>query len=410
MATRLNAKHATALFLCAFFIRALVMFFYVQPNEYYKQPDSVDYHNCALSIATGNGMNRLDSKEPIFWRTPGYPPFIAFFYWLIGLKSVHFSDNWYAQSIVIWIQIFFSSFIPIILFYLAYIVTQISLIATITAWLSVIHPGLILASSFFLSEGLALIFFYLFLLFLYVLLIPNKNKHRGIMPLLFSVIFLSMYTWMRPMGEFVGYFTAILIIFAGIGSWKKATMQGMLFGFIFFLSLFPWCYRNYKLTNEWFFCPTIGTYLNVFSAPKILRRTTGKPLIECHKILGQAAAIEVRKKQEKLKGTGKHVTNNVCKRVSYPVCMNHPGYFLYDWLMEIIKTTFDLYSYQLVTITNGSWWYDPIEEYLPEKISACLYAQKLPWFARAIAWFEFIFSLLMWIGLLGGSWLFLLAK
>lgn len=401
----ISKKLAALLFISAFIIRAAVMFFFIQSNNYYKQPDSTDYHNCAISMAVGRGMHRIDSNDPIFWRTPGYPPFLAFFYRMCGLRSPSFDKNSYAQCAAIWVQIILSCFIPIILFLLAYTLTQINLIAHILAWISVIHPGLVLASVFLLSEGLALIFFFLFLLFFYRMIMRKKGQWYL---LILAVLSLSAYTWMRPMGEFVGYFCALLLFFATSGSVKKRLFNTFLFGALFFATLFPWYYRNYKLTGEWFFCPTIGTYLNVFNAPKILRRTTGKNILECHKILSTQAAQAVHKKQVELQGTGKYVSNNVCKNVSVPICMSHPWYFIYDWMVESLKTTFDLYSYQLVTIANGSWWYDPIEEYLPDKIAACLYSQKVPLATRAICWLEFIFSIFVWIGMFSGMWIFVI--
>lgn len=405
MQSALSKKHALLLFICAFTVRALVMFFFIQPNNYYKQPDSPDYHNCALGIVLGTGMHRIDRPEPIFWRTPGYPPYLAFFYKMCGIRNLEFDGNSYAQCASIWIQILLASFIPIILFFLAYTLTHVYGIATILAWLAVIHPGLVLASTFLLTEGLAIIFFFLFLLFFYSLIFPLK-KQRWYIPFVLAIICLSIYTWMRPMGEFIGYASAIILFFACTGPFRQRLMRSLLFAALFFATLFPWYYRNYKLTGEWFFCPTIGTYLNVFNAPKILRRTTGKSLIECHKIMGQRAAYASMQKQRELEGTGKYVCNNICKKASVPVCMSEPWYFIYDWFVENLKTTFDLYSYQLVTMANGSWWYDPIEEYLPDKIAACLYSEHVPRATRAVCWLEFVLAILLWVGLLSGFWIY----
>ena len=204
------------------------------------------------------------------------------------------------------------------------------------------------------------------------------------------------------MGEFVAYFSAVLLALVSIGSWKQRLKTAGLFFVVFFLSLSPWYYRNYQLTGEYFFCPTIGTYLNCFAVPKLLRRTLNKPILECHQIAQQTAAIEVRKQQDER--PDKHISNNACKNAAFPIIARHPWYFMYDWMAEVIKTTFDLYTYQLIAMFEGSYWYDPIEEYLPEKISACLYASPLPWAARAICWLEFLFALLLWVGLFGGLW------
>lgn len=407
MRATVSIKYACTLVIAAFLIRAIVMLCLIQPYNFYHQADSTDYHNCAVSIASGNGMHRIDTKEPIFWRTPGYPPYLAFFYHLYGLKSWRFEDNAAAHQLSLWIQIILSSFIPLILFYLALTITHASLIAHILAWIAVFHIGLILASTYLLTEGLALIFFYLFLLLLYRSLVPQKIP-PSVTTIIAAALCLGIYTWMRPMGEFIGYFSALLLVCASVGSWKKKVGRGALFFLLFFASLFPWYLRNYNLTGEWFFCPTIGTYLNCFSVPKILRRTLNKPIEECHKIAQMAAARELRAERIKLHGTGKHISNNICKKTAYPIVQTHPWFFLYDWIGETIKTALDLYSYQCVQMINDSYWYDPIEEYLPEKITACLWTSALPWHGRAIAWAECIFALLLWIGLFCGLWIFII--
>lgn len=395
----------TAIVATAFLVRATIMIFFIQPNGFYKQADSFDYHHCAVGIASGNGMHRMHTNDPIFWRTPGYPLYLSFFYDWFGITGTDFDAQKKAQHIALWFQLLLASFIPLILLYFALRLTHTPLIANIIAWIAVFHPGMVLASTYLLSEGIALIFFYLFLLFLYQLIIPPPTQQRPwVWTTLLAALTLGTYTWMRPMGEFVGYLSVVLLALASVGSWKQRLKTATLFFIIFFLSLSPWYYRNYQLTREYFFCPTIGTYLNCFSVPKILRRTLRKPIVECYHIAQQAAATEVHKRHTQY--PDRHISNNVCKAVSLPIIKHHPWYFVYDWMVEVIKTTFDLYTYQLVPMFAGSYWYDPIEEYLPEKISACLYIFPLPWIVRTICWLELLCALLLWIGLLGGLWIF----
>lgn len=403
----LTKKQGFALFAAAFVVRAIVMAFIIQPNEFYKQADSNDYHVSGVTISSGNGMMHPQTGEPLFWRTPGYPLYLACFYWLCGYHGYEFSANRSAQCAAIWVQILLASLIPIILFFLARLLTNTMFIAYAIAWISVFHPGLVLASTYLLTEGLALIFFYLFLILFYKNIIPPSSKKWPLIIIL-AALSLSAYTWMRPMGEFVAYFCTLLLALCAIGSWRMKAIKAGLFAIVFFLSIAPWYWRNYQFTDELFFCPTIGTYLNVFSVPKILRRTLNKPILECHKIAQQSAAKEIYQQKLLLRGTDKYVSNAICKRAAYPIVTANPGYFVYDWMMEVIKTTFDLYSYQMVCMANGSYFYDPIEEFLPDKITACMYSEPLPWYGRIVAWLELIFQLLLWIGLLAGFYIFLL--
>lgn len=406
MSTVFSSRTALLLFVTAFTIRACIMFFAIQPGGFYKQPDSIDYHNCAMSIATGHGMHRIDTREPIFWRTPGYPPFLALFYRMLGIKDYSFDTNSYAQCTALWVQILLSSFIPIILFLLAQLLTQNIILALLVATIAAIHPGLVLASTYLLTEGVALIFFYLFLLLLYKNCVPwHKGSYLSIMG---AALSLGIYTWMRPMGECIGYLTAIIILIGGSGSWRHTAKKSLLFFTLFLATLLPWYWRNYQLTNELFFCPTIGNYLNCFSVPKILRRTLSRPLIECHQIALQNAGRESYKKRIALRGTGLHVSPAITKKVSIPIVQQYPGYFIYDWIHEVIKTTFDLYTYQIIPMLNGSYWYDPLEEFLPDKIADCLFKQPMPWYVRLLCWLELASALLLWIGLVAGFWHFVI--
>jgi hypothetical protein len=66
-------KRLSLLFFSTFALRAAVFFFYVQHEQRYQQPDSGDYHIYATTIVTNSIM-------PRYWRTPGYPVYLAPFY------------------------------------------------------------------------------------------------------------------------------------------------------------------------------------------------------------------------------------------------------------------------------------------------------------------------------------------
>jgi hypothetical protein len=388
----------------SFALRAATFQFFVAPQTYYKQADSMDYHNSALCLSMGNGM--VANGQPIFWRTPGYPAYLTPFYKYFGLTSAEFEANAPAQKASIWLQILISSFIPLVIFALAYLMTQLYFVANLAMWTAVVHVGLVLASAFLLTEGISLIFFYAFLFLLYKLILQEPK--RLLLVALGAAATLSIYTWIRPMGECTGLWAAFLILVAGKGTWKHTTKKSLLFAIPFFLSLAPWYVRNYKLTDEFFFNPTGGPYLNCFSAPKIVRRVKGGKLEDICKELQVAAALEVRKKRIAQIGTNKFPSSLECKKISMPIILKYPHYFIYDWFIQNLKTTFDLYSYQLVAIANNSYYYDPVEEFLTEKVSDCLWAKPLPIISRIIAWLELLFMLALWFALFGGLWCFML--
>jgi hypothetical protein len=214
---------------------------------------------------------------------------------------------------------------------------------------------------------------------------------------------------MRPMGEYVATVAAITILLfaqATIGR-KLKTIAFMVVPFLLLLS--PWYVRNYTLTHKIFFCPMMGSYLNAFIAPRVLRDVEHKPLETVYQELQVKAVEEIKKDYAQNYGTGLSIVpEQIPLRVAMPVIMAHPWYTAYEWLGEVMKSTFDLYSWQIVALIKNCFRSDPIEEFLGEKISGCLFDSSLPWFVRCIAWLEAFYTLILWIGLFFGFWYFLL--
>ena len=407
-----NKKNLAILFLVSFLVRAAAFQFYVGHNERYRQPDSSDYNNCASNISMGMCMHKMTTLEPIFWRTPGYPLFLAMFQKLVGFTSPQFSANHTAHHAAIWMQIFLSSLVPIFIFFLIYFLTQILSIAWIASWIWALHFGPILASTYLLTEALAIFFLIPFFLFFYKSFTTfgePKRKVRWAKNMALAGLFLGIATWIRPMGEFVSVVVAILIFCLDQASWKIKFKKVALFFLVFLAITGPWYLRNYKITEKIFFCPMFGPYLNSFCAPRILRDVTKIPLEKCHALLGreaneraQADDIEAYKKGKR---SCKH---KVALGVALGVIKRHPFLLVYNWMKEVFNTTFDLYASQLVEFARNTFTYDLMEEFLLTKWKDCIYKQAVPIWMRILVFLEIIFELLKWIGLLCGAWIFLL--
>jgi hypothetical protein len=408
-------KNLSFLFLAALIIRGALFYFYVQHNERYKQADSSDYHTSSIVLAYSGTMTRFDNNEPIFWRTPGYPLFLAPFYYFHGITTGTFADYATAQKAALWLQIILCAFIPILLFFLALQLTGSLVISWITAWFSVIHLGFVLAATYLLTDALASLFFYAFLLFFYRAFLvrgeqqPLPKVAHYYRWLTFAALCLGAYTWMRPMGKFIGIFSSILLLFSYC-SWSGKLKRASFFFLLFFATLSPWYLRNYQLTQQWFFCPMSGAYLEAFCAPKIVRRLTNWPLETCMRRLFAQVEQEAQKEQQLLRAAHsdavvvKHIT---CGKVAWPWLKQYPWYTAYDWMVQVIKTCFDLYANQLVALANNTFSYDPLEEFLTEKMAAALYKGVLPLWIRIIAWLELCTALALWLGLLGGFFVFM---
>lgn len=401
----------TLLFLSAFALRAAVFYFYIQHEERYCQPDSVDYHNCGLCVAYGFGMSHPSGK-PIFWRTPGYPCFLAPFLKTFSMSPAGvFSTYGAAHKGAIWVQIFLCSLLPLLMLWLAYIVTQSYAIASICAWISVVHVGFVLASTYLLTDGLAMLFFIIFLGMIFRSL-RIYHENYSYWQVIAAAIALGAYTWMRPMGQFVAILATVLLLCMK-DTWRNKIFKATLFLGVFAVTLCPWILRNTYLTGTAFFCPLAGLYFNVFNAPKILARVENIPLEVAHQKLMCAAAYEQLTvlAERKKSGDTRHLCGEtLCMKTAWPVIAAHPFYFIRDWIVEVCKTTFDLYSYQLVALVQNCFKWDPLIEYLDEKISSCLYAKPLPFVARMISWLEFLGNILIWVGIVAGVWFFVINK
>src|SRR5205807_276314 len=101
-----------------------------------------------------------------------------------------------------------------------------------------------------------------------------------------------------------------------------------------------------------------------------------------HKQLSVAANQHIMQEYQRRKESGDSTFvchESECMHTAWPFIKNHPGYFIYDWMVEVIKTTFDLYASQLVAIAGNCYRWDPLVEYLDEKIKKCLYEQPMSW-------------------------------
>ncbi len=459
-----NFKKFFILFLVTFLIRGSVFYFYIQHEERYHQADSMDYHAGALFIALGHGMYNPQADRPIFWRTPGYPAYLAAFYNFFGITDANFEGNAKAQKASIWVQIILSSFLPILIFYLALILLDSLFIAWASAWISVFHIGFILSSTYILTEGLATIFFVAYLIcffsalrtshpsILSFSLFQSSKEHSGraikeqnhghdpartectsqpygktgvskysgtnnLRCLISAAIVLAIYTWIRPMGQTLAIVSIVLLLFSAgntgklKNSWKKRVSNSAIFFTIFFLLISPWYIRNHNLTGQYFFFPVFGPYLTCFCAPKIHAKVNNLELAESHKILTRLGGHFTY--QAMLENQNSNSPYYICPEIAclpaaMPLIKEHPFLFARDWIVEVCKTTFDLYSSQLVAFATNCYKFDALIEYLDEKIKACIYSQPLPIWMRIIAWLELIFSILLWIGIFFGILLFML--
>ncbi|TET05942.1 hypothetical protein E3J79_04085 [Candidatus Dependentiae bacterium] len=401
-------KNMLLLFFMAFLLRSAIFFFYIQYNERYNQADTADYHNCAVSMATGQGM--YVNGYPRFWRAPGYPFYLHLFYNLFGVKSRTFNDNHSAQMAALWIQIALCSLLPIIIFYLALMLTGVLSIAWISAWIAVFHLGFVLSSTFLMTDGLGTLLFYLFLIFFYssFAVIGEKVCTGSLWWISLASFTLGILTYIRPMGNYVFVVSLLLLAVLAKGVWSEKIKKMFLFALIFLGLIGGWYVRNYHLTGKIFFCPMFGLYLNTFVAPKIAVRINGGTLEENWKQQQRWGHQETIKVAQSLRGSGYLVVPEIeYGRAAWPLILSHPLWAFQDWMQQVLKTTVDMFSSQhLVALARGDYC-EPLEEFLSDKIKDVLYRQPMSLFMRLLCWLELLFTILIWIGLSFGFFLFM---
>lgn len=406
------------LFLAAFVIRSCTFHFFIKPGEYYNQPDALDY-NFATLILRYTGSMTPPKSTPIVWRTPGYPAFMLPFYiWQKATPNTKFSDNAPSQHAVIRAQIALCSFIPMVLLFLAFLLSGSWLLSWAVAAISMVHIGFVTTSTFLLTDALGSLLFYVFLIYLYLTWFragnylspaqPGKAWHENPNKTLFVAgLLLAAYTWMRPMGVFVGQCTTLLLLLAPALNLVERLKRAAVFFISFFTPLLPWYIRNYRLTGSWFFCPIQGEYLRVFAAPKLVRRVTGVNYQQAMNMLGQDLGRRV--KLYTLANPGAPLFIHLLSgSVALPWIKQFPLQFAYDWIQQVIKTTFDPYSYRLAKIGYGTSMSDPLEEFLTENWYETLYKSPASFWMHAIGWIEFLSMIVLWTGFFAGLYQFVL--
>ena len=400
-------KHYLLLFLTAVLVRGTVFELFIAPEQRYHQADSNDYHLCGALLTYTHGLTRMDNGEPIFWRTPGYPAYLYPFYKFLSEPYIDFEKHERTHRWAIWVQLILSSLAPLLLFGLALQITGSLFISWALALIGVFHIGFVLASTYLLTDALAALFFYLFLWALASVWLRRgtlQHNKRWAVLIIGAALALAAYTWMRPNGEFYALFVIALMLLLPAQSWADRLRKPLLFALVFFASLSPWYIRNYRATGQWFFCPMAGTYLNCFAVPKILCRLHGWSIADCcqfsHQSVGQM--VTQRRQQAQAIGSTEIISPYlVVKEFAYPIIKAHPWYFLQDWVVQVVKTTFDLFSYQLAAIALNCYRWDPLEEFLTVKLHTTLLG-AVPWWIKLFSWLELFFYLFVWIGIIGG--------
>jgi len=227
-----------------------VLFIIIEPwnLEFETHPlffyDPQEYHELAKAML---GWDFLDNTL----RTPGYPAFIAVFYWLFGVNP----------PIIYAIQLILTVFSV----YMTYRVTNLffsAKISSLAALLLAIDPHYILFSFNLLSEALFVPVILIVIYYLILFFRTSKIKY-----LILVSVFMAISAYVRPVTLYLAPAMLPLFLMMGKGSISTKLKTWGVMAMIFYVLLSPWYLRNYTKFDSWSFCTTGGyNILYVYAA------------------------------------------------------------------------------------------------------------------------------------------------
>ena len=386
-----EAYFLTVLFLCSFLIRATSFGMYFNKDDRYMQYDSAMYHDTAVALASGNGFSNPDGT-PHFWRVPGYPTFLAFFYTFVGVKATS------------WIQIFFASFIPLLIFFLTLVLfPQGMLLAKIASMYAAFHLGLVIFSSFLMSEWLFIIFSLLFFIVYYraINLVAEKEK-SSILSWFMAGIVLGIASLIRPVGHYV-LFLSIILLFLSFKEFihKIHASRALIFGWS--IICIPWLVRNFMLGGVFAFHAMAGNHFLAYCIIPAQMQATGASAKEVGKKLNKELdTMLVKEKKGKGRSLSKLEVSVVGQRLAWRHGIMHPWIIIKNGIINMVKTGISLYSSELMRIEKGfpPYWYNK-ERTWWQVLSRFFIPQVSHPFLAMLIYLEMLFLALTLLGLGG---------
>jgi hypothetical protein len=345
------------LFLISFLIRFLFFEYFLKNGTLIGSQDSQEYHDIAVQLLKGHGFSFstdlikadgrvyklfADLKKNYvadFFRLPGYPLFLAFCYKMFGL------DPKYALRL----QVFLSSFIPILIFILSIVLFPANLlVAKVAAIFSSFYLGFVLYSGVLFTESIFLIFLILFFILFFKnnsFFFCNKTVHSK-KQLFLAGIFLGIASLIRPVGLYVVLLSILLLLFSSFIIWEK--LKAVLIIFLgWFLIVFWWLLRNFILTGYIFFHTLPGPhFLNYITSHMCMRFYNCDWPTASEKLMQEwADAVKDREKT-----VGKKLSEIECCIVAESLAKKYwlkdPVMFLKFSFYNMYRTLSDLHSYE----------------------------------------------------------------
>lgn len=319
----------SVLFCLSVIVRVSALFFYFQYNPCMTMYDAGHYHSLAQSLSKGLGFVGTDGSS-YFYRLPGYPIFLAGCYLLFGERPIF----------TLTVQCIFASFIPVLIFFISRELCQDQKsVAIFSSIVSCFHVGYVIYANLLMAETLFLIFFLLFLLSL-------QQKDFFV-----SGLFLGFGSLIRPVGHFVILASIIYIFFDYYSSCKHfvKNSSGLFFGWI--SVVLCWIIRNHLLTGMIFLHTLSGPHFINHSAVRIIQKEHNISYEQAKKIVYQQVDRAIYSDKKFLgRDLNQAEESKIMEKIAFDIMKQYPLKSVLYCLLNIFKTTFSLYSSELLVI------------------------------------------------------------
>lgn len=303
-----------------------VLFIIIEPWNLEFETHELFFHDPQEYHELGKAILNWDFLDNTI-RTPGYPAFIALFYWIFGINPPFI----YAVQLMMTI-------------YSVYMTYKISLqfferkIAVLGALLMAIDPHSMLFSFNLISEAL---FVPVILTMTYFLIkfFQNRKLHH----LMIASVFMALSAYIRPVTLYL--VPALLPIFWLMlkgDTIDKLKAWGAM-AVAFFLLVSPWYIRNYAKFDSWSFCTTGGyNVLYVYAASiEYTDKNEEEMSIICKSLGGKVDSIAGRAKNNPF-----HL-EKIQRDLGLQIIKENPVTLLKNHFVGVFNTFFSISSYRI---------------------------------------------------------------
>ena len=199
--------------------------------------DAKEYNQIAVNLIE-NHIFSADSEAPYrheYSRPPLYPFFIAMLYAILGKHPL----------VVVLVQMIAGVFTVILLFRLGLRITGSEKLSFLASLLFALNPNVSFSSTQLLTETL-----FSFLLIGAFYFFTAYIQHRKTSSLLISGFALGLSTLTRVVSLYLPILLVIFLVYLYRKEISKLAIPVLLFLGIYYLTLTPWCVRNYAIFNR----------------------------------------------------------------------------------------------------------------------------------------------------------------